>query len=174
MRRERKSKSNILIYIVAALLCATLFSMHFVGGLYARYSTRSSGSDSARVAEFKITQEGTIFQEIKADVTPGTTQTVGLTVTNKSEVVVDYTLKVTNVTGNIPSLKFKLTPVGGAPQITTESYENGISINSVRRQPGSYTDNYTLAIVWDKSANDLAYIGMVDYITVSVTVTQVD
>ncbi len=177
MRRERNSKFHILIYLVAALLCATLFSMHFVGGLYARYYTRSRGGDSARVAAFRIVQEGTIFQTIEANVTPGSTDTgYTIEITNNSEVTVDYTLKVTNETGNLP-LQFKLTPVGDSAPVTAESFENGISTSTARREAGSFTDKYTLTVSWQESADkeaDLAYMGMVDYITLSVTVTQVD
>lgn len=177
MRKERNAKENILMCIVAVLLCATLFSMHLVGGLYARYTASMSGSDRARVAAFSITQAGTIFENIEATVTPGTTQSVTLTITNKSEVAMEYTLTVTNVTGNLTPLKFKLIPAGDTPLVTTESYKNGISINGARQIPGEHVDQYTLNIVWDPSANeedDLALIGMVDYITVSVTAAQID
>ncbi len=176
--RKRKAKPNILMCTVAVLLCATLFSMHLVSGLYARYTVSVNDSDGARVASFSITQEGTILQHIEADVTPGTKQVAELTVTNDSEVAMEYTLKVTNVTGNLTPLKFKLAPAdANTPSVTAESYENGISINTARQIPGKHTDKYVLNIVWEKSANeedDLALIGMVDYITVSVTATQMD
>ena len=178
MGKERNIKVNILMCIVAVLLCATLFSMHLTGGLYARYTASMSGSDSARVAAFNITQEGTIFQTVEANVTPGTTQSAELTITNKSEVAMEYTLTVTNVTGNLAPLKFTLNPADeNTSPVTTESYENGISINSACQMPGEHTDKYTLNIVWEPSDNeedDLALIGMVDYITVSVTATQID
>lgn len=177
MGKERNIKVNILMCTVAALLCATLFSMHLVGGLYAKYTATASGSDSARVAAFSIKQEGTIFETIEADVTPGTTQSAELTITNKSEVAMEYTLTVTNVTGNITPLQFKLVPEDGSAPVTIDSHANGVSISGARRIPGEYTDTYTLHIVWDPSANeedDLALIGMVDYITVSVTATQID
>lgn len=177
MGKERNVKVDILMCVVAVLLCATLFSMHLVGGLYARYTTSISGSDSARVAAFSIKQEGTIFQNIEAKVTPGTTQSVDLTITNDSEVAMEYTLTVTNVTGNLTPLKFKLAPADGTPSVTTESYENGVSINSARQIPGKHTDKYNLSIVWEQSTNeedDLALMGMVDYITVSITATQID
>ncbi len=177
MGKERNVKVNILMCIVAVLLCATLFSMHLVGGLYAKYTTSISDSDSVRVAAFSITQEGTIFQTIKADVKPGTTQSAELTIENNSEVAIEYTITVTNVTGNLAPLKFTLSADGDTPQVTAESHENGISINSARRIPGEHTDKYTLNIVWEPSDNeedDLALIGMVDYITISVTATQID
>ncbi len=164
---------------VAVLLCATLFSMHFTGGLYARYTASTSGSDGARVAAFRITQEGTIFETVKAEVTPGTTQSAELTITNKSEVAMEYTLTVTNVTGNITPLKFRLSPADDTtPRITTQKHENGISISSARQIPGDHTDKYNLEIVWEQDHNDLEkdldFIGMVDYITVSVTAAQID
>ncbi len=178
MGKERNVKVNILMCIVAALLFATLFSMHLVGGLYARYTTSMSSSNSARVAAFSITQEGTILETVEANVTPGTTQSAELTIANKSEVAMEYTLTVTNVTGNLAPLKFKLNRADeNTSPVKTESYEKGISINSVCQIPGEHTDKYTLDIVWEPSANDeddLALIGMVDYITVSVTATQID
>ncbi len=176
MRKIRNAKLNLLMYVVAVLFCATLFSMHFVGGLYARYTAKISGSDSARIAAFRITGEGTIFSTLEANVSPNTTQSVTLQITNNSEVAVEYTVKVTNMTGNIPPLRFQLTSEDGTAAGTTE-YANGVSTNKVRRTPGTHTDKYHLSIVWEPSENpddDLALIGMVDVITISVTATQVD
>lgn len=177
MEKERNAKGNILMYTAAVILCVTLLSMHLAGGLYARYTTGKGDSNSAKVAAFNIEQEGTIFETIEAGVTPGTTKSAELIITNNSEVAVEYTLTVTNVTGTLP-LKFKLGPAdGNQPSVAAESYENGISIDSARQIPGNHTDKYTLDIVWEPDANeeaDLALIGMVDYITVSVTATQID
>ena len=49
---KRRSKVNIPICAAAVLLCLTMFSAHLTGGIYARYSTTASGSDSARVIKF--------------------------------------------------------------------------------------------------------------------------
>ncbi len=179
MRKERNGKSNIFMYVVAALLCATLFSMHLVGGLYARYQTRSGGSDSARVAAFKIKEEGISSQTIQASVTPGETKSQQITVTNKSEVTIEFTLEVTNITKNIPQLKFRLKPAGAAAETPkTEKHENGVSLYGVVLEPGDYTKTYDLYIVWEPNPTDpeadLAYMGMVDNISVTVTATQVD
>lgn len=181
MRRCRSVKLNILMYITAALLCATLFSIHLVSGLYARYYTRSSGTAHARVARFKITGSGTVFTEtIETDATPGTTDTeYTIIIENDSEIKVEYTLTVTNTTGNLP-LTFELNPkeVSGttAPAATTTKNEKGVSISKAVQEAGNHTDEYTLNIIWDNSDPEanLALMGMVDYITISVTVTQVD
>ena len=177
MKKEHKAKENILMCTAVVILCATLLSTYFVGGLYAKYTTKKIDRDSARVAAFDIEQEGTIFETIKADVTPGTTKSVELIITNKSEVAAEYTLTATNVTGTLP-LKFKLASKGEkTPDATVDSYEDDISISSARQIPGDHTDEYTLDVIWEPSAkgeDDLALMGMVDYITVSVTVTQID
>ncbi len=177
MRKERNAKVNILMCTVAVLLCATLFSMHIVGGLYARYTKSTSGSNNARVAAFNITQEGTIFEAFEADIIPGETQSAELIIANKSEAAMEYTLTVTNVTGNLEPLKFTLYSVDGTiTPVSSESYENGISKYGVTQIPGEHTDKYRLNIIWEPSDKEKALesMGMVDYITVSVTATQVD
>ncbi len=177
MNKERNVKSNILMWTVVVLLCATLFSMHLVGGLYARYATGMNGINNAKVAEFYIKQEGTIFQNVETEIVPGTTQSAELVITNKSEVTMEYTLTVKNVTGNLVPLKFRLSAAdAGESPVITESHADGISINSVCRIPGEYTDRYILNIAWEPADSEKALecIGMVDYITVSVTATQAD
>jgi len=53
MTRKRKaSKLNIPMCAAVVLICLTMFSFHFTSGLYAKYSTDASGSDSARVISF--------------------------------------------------------------------------------------------------------------------------
>lgn len=48
---RRSEKINIWIFRIAAvLLCLTVLSVWGTSGLYARYSTSTSGSDGARVA----------------------------------------------------------------------------------------------------------------------------
>lgn len=178
MKKERNVKVNIFMCIAAVLLFATLFSMHLVSDLYAKYTERVTGSDSARVAAFSITQEGTLLETIQAEVAPGETKGAELTITNDSEVAMEYTLKVTNVTGNLPQLKFTLKNANDdTPAVTTQSHEKGISVSSARQIPGKHTDKYILNVVWEPSSDekdDLALMGMVDYITVSVTATQID
>jgi|GEM_PF-2072287 len=52
MGSRRKKRHNIPIYLACLLLCLTLISIHFSSGLYAKYTTTVSGSDSARVIKF--------------------------------------------------------------------------------------------------------------------------
>ncbi len=180
MRKVRDIKLNSPILLAVAGLITLLFLTGLIGISYAIFYSSANEHGDAKVAEFNITQTGTVFDKtIEVKVTPGENKKEDYTVVinNKSEVAVEYTLKVTNVTGNLP-LKFTLAPKeesgNTAPAMTTK-HENGVSISSARREPGDYTDTYILNIIWDNTdpENNLAYIGMVDYITLSVTATQV-
>lgn len=50
--RRPRAKVNIPICLAGVLLCLTLFSIHLTGGIFARYTTTSTSSDSARVIRF--------------------------------------------------------------------------------------------------------------------------
>ncbi len=169
-------KINIFICLTALLLFLTILSTGLVASVYAKYRTTVNNSDNARVALFSITQEGTIFETIEASVAPNTPQNVELIITNKSEVAVEYNLTITNTTRNIKPLKFRLNAQGTSPVATAETGENGESILKARQVPGNHIDKYYLEIYWEESTNqedDLAFMGMVDYITIAVAVTQV-
>ncbi len=167
--RKNKIKMNIPIRIAALLLCLTLFSTYLVTGLFARYTTSAQGSDNARVAKFSIEGSGTLLQPIVADLIPGKTQSETLILENKSETAVEYTITVTNVYGNLP-LEFTLT--GGSANSTV--HEKGVSTITDQLLPGNHEDTYTLEINWPASTEDLDLIGMVDYVTVTVTAAQID
>lgn len=60
-----KPKMNIPMCLAGVLFCLTMVSVYMVSGLYARYSTSGTGSDSARVIKFgdiSISETGD-FQE---------------------------------------------------------------------------------------------------------------
>lgn len=55
--RNRKRRSSFtfgekLLFLAGILFCLVLITTALLGGLFARYTTRASGSDSARVAKF--------------------------------------------------------------------------------------------------------------------------
>lgn len=175
MKKERNKRANILICIAALLLCAALLSIHLAGGLLAGFSKTENGSDSARVAVFDITGEGLFSETMEVAVTPDSSQTNGITIKNNSEVSIEYTLTVTKKTDNLPVLKFKLndkdgnnisTSSGDSTEITTISYQ----------LPASQTNEYNLAVSWtaQEEEKDLALMGKVDYITISVKAVQID
>lgn len=68
------AKINIPMCIAAILFCLTLFSFHLTGGLYARYITTGTSSDSARVITFgdlTLTETGDFYQPGKILIAPG-------------------------------------------------------------------------------------------------------
>lgn len=74
MYRQSKLKLNIPMCIACVLLCLTLFSFHFCGGLYAKYTASGEGSDSARVIKFNnitLTETGDFYDGNKLMIIPG-------------------------------------------------------------------------------------------------------
>ena len=98
MRQTAKVKKNIPLRLAAVLLCLTLFSVYLTAGLFARYTVSGSGADTARVAGFQPKAvispgKGTIQYDInKID---DYELTYEITVTNLSEVAVNYDLVIT-------------------------------------------------------------------------------
>ena len=77
---------STMLFVAGILFCLVLISTAMLGGLFARYTTGSSGSDSARVVQFgdlTMTETGDfVGDERKAIVTPG--------VDLKKEIVVEF------------------------------------------------------------------------------------
>lgn len=172
--RKNKIKINIPIRVAAVLLCLTLVLTYLVSGLFARYVTSSESSSSARVAKFSIEGEGILSESIAVSLAPGGYEEKTFSIKNNSEVSVEYTVEVAKMTNNLPlelSMKKK-------DSSSTEEESNTKFI--VRQDPGSHTDEYTLHIEWPQAedangdVDNLARIGMVDHIVVTVTAVQID
>ena len=63
MSKENKkiAQGELMMLLAGICLCLVLISSHLTSGLYARYSTSASGSDSARVIRFNqltVTEQG--------------------------------------------------------------------------------------------------------------------
>jgi len=174
LHRKDRPKKNIPLRAAAVLLCLTLLSTHLVSGLFARYTASGQGGDQARVAKFSIQGSGMLSHALEMTLRPGDTKTAPLIIVNNSEVAVEYTMEVTNVTNNLP-LSFRIEKQKDSPELDT----NGATFTA-QQLPGSHYDQYALTIEWPKPADDdakaadLSRIGMVDYITVTVTAAQLD
>lgn len=97
--RKSNIKTPLAFKAALVVMCAVLVSFHLTGGLYARYSTVASGSDSARVAKISmavdpgfsgytipddtITDDGSTYSMIES-----------FTVTNDGEVAYKYSLNL--------------------------------------------------------------------------------
>ncbi len=92
MRDKSRAKVNITLRIAAVMLVLVLISASMISGMYARFTTTAYGEDSARVAKWDV-------QVIHTDSTVNNSGTIctinySFTVTNKSEVAMDYSVKL--------------------------------------------------------------------------------
>lgn len=97
--QKKISAGPLLLRIALVLLCMVAFSTSMLAGLYARYSTKADGEDSARVARFDVAADWKDVTVVASSVqTNGEYQ---FTVTNNSEVAITYDLVIT-FPGGIP------------------------------------------------------------------------
>lgn len=97
--RKSNIKTPLAFKAALVVMCAVLVSFHLTGGLYARYSTVASGSDSARVAKISMAVDPGFSGYTIPD---GTITDKGLTysmiesftVTNDGEVAYKYSLNL--------------------------------------------------------------------------------
>lgn len=125
---RKKEKVNVPMCLACVLFCLTLFSMHFTGGLYAKYTAKGNGGDSARVAAFNVVTTGNGDLHIHCDA-PEDGNKYTITVTNNSEVAVRYNLSVvipdastTGVTAVFDTASGELA-VGAGPAVHTLIFE---------------------------------------------------
>lgn len=162
MDRQRKARMNIPMCIACVLLCLTLFTFHFSGGLYAKYTARETDSDSGRIAKFDISENGAYFSEnLLIETVPGTINRK-IALTNNSEVLVAYTVTIENTTRNIP---YTFSVDGSTPAKDKCSVVCYLQPNS--------TNDITISATWSE-VGALKYIGMVDLIKLTVYAEQVD
>lgn len=160
--KKNNRHSNWILRLAGILFCLTLFSVHLTSGLYARYTTSASGSDSARVARFDIKQTGELMQLIELDVWPGfTSEDYTIVLENNSEVAVAYTVSVERLTENLP---LTLTIDG----------ESGLAASGTMQANAVDSVNYRLQIAWGSGGNDERLSYEIDAIRVTVRVEQID
>lgn len=73
-KRRQREKTNIPMLMAGVLLCLTLFSTYLTSNLYARYTTSSEQSDSARVITFgqvTLTESGDFGDDGTMMIIPG-------------------------------------------------------------------------------------------------------
>ena len=184
---QSRKKERWILYALVILLSMVLASFWLICNMYARYSTQTSGSDSARVARFDVTEVGKngadLTSQINVEVYPGFTGTYSVDVTNKSEVAIEYVLNVKNKYNNLP-LQFKMLD-GSGKEITTDSSEISEDYTLSKRADISAGDHathmYQLEISWpteitseDENLQSPDYAGKVDIIEITLKAVQKD
>lgn len=166
---NKTKKSSMMVRLVAVLAVTMMFTMCFVGGTFAKYTSSATGTDSATVAKWDIKVGGTniatndtftfdLFKTIKdsngtADETdmspvdgtiiaPGTRGSFDIVIKNDSQVNATYAIDytVTN-TNNIP-VKFSVDGTNWFDDI------NYLDVRSVAINMGA-TATVTVQWMWE-------------------------
>ena len=176
---RRSEKINIWIFRIAAvLLCLTVLSVWGTSGLYARYSTSTSGSDGARVALW-VSSESIQLDSRQLPKQPGQSCTYKLTVSNQRSTgeISEVTQKYHITAGNLP-LDFTLQMDGNEIGKCTETANHKVwtvSEDDMVFQAGvAGNSSYTLKVTWPADQVSAALANVPDFIQVNVCSEQVD
>lgn len=159
---DKKQPVNWIARIAMVLLLLVLVSAHFSSGLLARYTVSASGSDSARVAVFQVTEAGTLFLEgfsLSMDPSDPDKLCATIEVDNQSETAIRCTVEVLT-TGNLP-LSFYLV-------------QDGAPVDSVDISVGGTLTGLGLYAQWQDGDDSYLYHRELDHITVTLISTQID
>lgn len=152
--KQLNKKTPLVFRAGVVLLCLLTFSMHLTSGLYAKYTTVASGSDSARVAKFSFSDDlATQYKTLTARFAPGDAHTTEISIENNGEVALRYVVKIENLTNNLPI---------DSSIISSDD----IAIGEKR--------SFSWAVKWEEEDNSVEYMGKMDVIRISVAVEQID
>lgn len=162
-------KHNVFLLLAIVLFSLVLLTSMVSGGILAKYVHSDNSDDGARVAEFNIDLElidgqtsTEVVESIDYQFVPGSSVTLDINVdATSSEVVTKCTIKIETLN----SLPLNITYNGS--DIKTSGITKEISI------AGSLNIN-DITISWDSDDNSYLYSGLVDILTVTITVTQLD
>ena len=186
MHQFRNTEKWIL-YAAAALLCLALVSFWMTSNIYARYSTEVSGSDSARVAKFKVTEENVsvdtnnLKETFNLAIAPGESQTYRVQVKNESEVAIDYVISAKNQYGNLP-LEFVIADVtnvsgsssdSASTSATAKTASSSETVGTINADDSS-AHTYSLTVSWPNDKNSPEYACMTDMLVITLEAKQKD
>ena len=104
---------SIMMRAAGVLLCLVLFSVHLMGGLYARYTSGGFAEDEARVAKFDVNVEGASSAvAVTCTQSKNDSMTYTITIENQTEVAVEYALSGA-VTSGTPGVSLAFDAVTG-------------------------------------------------------------
>ena len=195
MNNQRSQRrSSMMVRLVAVLAVVMMFTMCFVGGTFAKYTSSATGTDSATVAKwsFKVGETDIattdtftfdLFKTIKDSdgiknetemnpvdgsiIAPGTQGSFDLVLTNASQVTAQYAIDytVTN-TGNIP-VQFS---VDGGAHWTNDLADVAAS-DSTKLAANSGTTTIKVQWKWDFNGSDTTDTDLGSAATATLTVT---
>ena len=154
----KSTRPNWILRIAGVLLCLTLLSVHLTSGMYARYSSTVTVTDSARVARFEVNETGTFSKELLLEYFPGSTNTYTVVLENHSEVAVKCNVNIQRLSNNIP----------------VEVTVSGTTSNIQFAPNDTAGKTVSLTVSWPSGKNDAAYSYEVDAFRVTVTAEQMN
>lgn len=169
----KKKKHSWALYLVAAIMAATMFT----GATLSRYVFTVSGGSTALVAAAQLSTEISSSTE---NLLPGGAQEITFEVTNSSELInsdvnLDYSITVAS-TGNLPlsyTLQCGGISAGNGTGIVSQTVATGSEISGGLLPGGKQvTHNYTLIVAWPAENNSAEYADEIDLITVTVKAVQ--
>ena len=205
MNNQRSQRrSSMMVRLVAVLAVVMMFTMCFVGGTFAKYTSSATGTDSATVAKwsFKVGETDIattdtftfdLFKTIKDSdginnetemnpvdgsiIAPGTQGSFDLVLKNESQVTAQYAIDYTVTNNNDIPVKFS---VDGGTTWTNDLADVAAS-DSTKLAANSGTTTIKVQWKWDFNGSDDSFdtalgIGGNAVLTVKaeVTATQVD
>ena len=175
---KQNTKVNIPMCAALVLLLLTMISVHLTSGLYARYTSTASGSDSARVAKFHVDSDHS--EDVIVDCRSSDSGTYEITVENQSEVAIKYVLNIT-FDKDVNGTDLTVTMKDDGNKVDCKFQQNMKFTRDTPLAPGSSrTHEFTFEVhdwrtVTGKSPDDNAgsYDWELDF-TVTINVEQVD
>ena len=171
--KKKTSTGPLLLRIALILLCMVAFSTSMLAGLYARYTAKGRGDDTARVAKFDVNVEG-ISENVTVDASQGETSgTYTFTVKNDSEVAITYDLVITFEKALPAGVSVSLQGETGIPDGNTVTFSDVANLAPASAD-STRTLTFTLNLnTFTENASGLSVTETVNF-TATIRCTQID
>lgn len=171
---KNERKQGWLGYLLVILTSMVLLTSWSLCGTYAKYVSDASGSSTARVAKFEVRERGDYFQSetLAVEIAPGQPLQREITVENSSEVAIAYTIRIENLTKNLP-LVFSNGNAQDNPDAADANNQSEVIMGKIAAGDNA-PKGYVLNIAWKDGENDPKYAGMTDLLKISLEAIQVD
>ncbi len=174
-KQNRPQFSQWIMRIAAVIGCLTLISAYLLAGVYAKFSTTASGSDSARVAKFDVELLCT-EEDLRYDGENWFEDTqikeYSFRVTGNSEVAIGYSIKISFE--NPPPDYIKLWLDNGE-KIGCDGEKTEFTFSGFSYAAAPFEKEHKLSLQVDYTDVDADYSAFTNFpVTISVTAEQID
>lgn len=180
MDEKKDYRPNRIFRAALVLLCTVLVSVWMISGLWARYTTGSTGSDEARVASFDVTADMKNFEAMfTVPLNPGESAAYSFEIKNSSETAVNLQA-ILETEGNLP---LKIEYQKGSTNADTwnilaeniqEVQEGKCKFSDAMAAGNEEIQTYQIQISWPADRDGYQYANGVETVKLSVTASQID